>query len=132
MELKKLFTEDRAVSPVIAVVLMIAVTVILAAVVAAFALGLGGGTDATPQASFDFDYDATSGNVTATMESGDVIEAPDEVWLNDTAGTTQQIASPVNTGTSATITSASGETARVIWKSGSSDKSSTLAKYEVP
>ncbi|MCY4732257.1 type IV pilin N-terminal domain-containing protein [Natronomonas gomsonensis] len=44
MELKHLFTADddnRAVSPVIGVILMVAITVILAAVIGTFVLGLG-------------------------------------------------------------------------------------------
>ena len=54
MDLKKLFTEERAVSPVIGVILMVAITVILAAVIGAFVLGLGGDTESTPQASLNF------------------------------------------------------------------------------
>jgi len=54
--LKKLFTEDRGVSPVIGVILMVAITVILAAVIGAFVLGLGDqAADRTPQASFNCD-----------------------------------------------------------------------------
>jgi len=41
MDLKKLFNDDDAVSPVIGVILMVAITVILAAVIASFVLGLG-------------------------------------------------------------------------------------------
>ena len=43
MKLKSLFdeTDDRAVSPVIGVILMVAITVILAAVIGTFVLGLG-------------------------------------------------------------------------------------------
>ncbi len=41
MEFKKLLDEDRAVSPVIGVILMVAITVILAAVIGTFVLGLG-------------------------------------------------------------------------------------------
>ncbi len=36
MDLKKLFADDDAVSPVIGVILMVAITVILAAVIASF------------------------------------------------------------------------------------------------
>jgi flagellin-like protein len=58
MNLKELFTEERAVSPVIGVILMVAITVILAAVIGTFVLGLGDqvGNNA-PQATFEFDYD---------------------------------------------------------------------------
>jgi flagellin-like protein len=63
MDLKNLFTEERAVSPVIGVILMVAITVILAAVIGAFVLGIGGSQEAAPQASlsFDFEQGSTSG-----------------------------------------------------------------------
>lgn len=49
-------TDDRAVSPVIGVILMVAITVILAAVIGTFVLGLGDQlNDAAPQASFTVD-----------------------------------------------------------------------------
>ena len=41
MDLKKFLQDDDAVSPVIGVILMVAITVILAAVIASFVLGLG-------------------------------------------------------------------------------------------
>ena len=60
MDVKELFTDDDAVSPVIGVILMVAITVILAAVIASFVLGLGNSaTEQTPTASFTFDYDQT-------------------------------------------------------------------------
>jgi flagellin-like protein len=57
MRLKQLFEEDDAVSPVIGVILMVAITVILAAVIATFVLGLGEQiSETSPNASFSFDY----------------------------------------------------------------------------
>lgn len=78
--LKQLLTDDDAVSPVIGVILMVAITVILAAVIASFVLGLGDqAQQATPQASFSFNYDestgpADQGVVTITHDGGDTIE----------------------------------------------------------
>ena len=43
---------ERGVSPVIGVILMVAITVILAAVIGSFVLGIGGDVEAAPQASF--------------------------------------------------------------------------------
>lgn len=43
--------DEEAVSPVIGVILMVAITVILAAVIAAFVFGLGGSQQAAPTAS---------------------------------------------------------------------------------
>ena len=53
MELKTLFQadDDRAVSPVIGVILMVAITVILAAVIGTFVLGLGDSVESAPQAT---------------------------------------------------------------------------------
>ena len=76
MNIKELFTDDSAVSPVIGVILMVAITVILAAVIGSFVLNLGGSlNDTAPQASFGFDYNASGTNVTVTHQSGDTIEA---------------------------------------------------------
>ncbi|WP_276254601.1 type IV pilin N-terminal domain-containing protein [Halomontanus rarus] len=55
--------EERAVSPVIGVILMVAITVILAAVIAAFVLDLGQSQGASPQAGLSVDEDS-SGDVT--------------------------------------------------------------------
>ncbi|MBX0285671.1 type IV pilin N-terminal domain-containing protein [Halomicroarcula sp. F28] len=53
MDLKTLIQDDDAVSPVIGVILMVAITVILAAVIATFVLGLGDSlSNQAPQASF--------------------------------------------------------------------------------
>ncbi|MXR51904.1 type IV pilin [Halovenus sp. WSH3] len=77
MRIKQLLTDDDAVSPVIGVILMVAITVILAAVIATFVLGLGEQvSDTAPNANFDFEYDNSSGsrNVTITHTSGPAIE----------------------------------------------------------
>jgi len=82
MRFQNLFRTDdeRAVSPVIGVILMVAITVILAAVIASFVLGLGDSQEVSPTATFDFDYDADDGNLTITHTGGDNIRA-DEVYV---------------------------------------------------
>lgn len=86
MEFKSLINDERAVSPVIGVILMVAITVILAAVIGTFVLGLGDQVQqTTPRASFGFDQTTGSPNadvdsvteVTATHESGDTISESD-------------------------------------------------------
>lgn len=78
MNIKNLIKDDNAVSPVIGVILMVAITVILAAVIATFVLGLGDSVSNTaPQASFSMDFDPNGGNseiVTITHTGGDTIE----------------------------------------------------------
>ena len=55
---------EEAVSPVVGVMLMLVVTIIIAAVVSAFAGGMGGSTEKTPQASIDAKI-TTSGGTNA-------------------------------------------------------------------
>jgi len=74
MKLKQLFTNDRAVSPVIGVILMVAITVILAAVIGTFVIGLGDDLGSTaPQASFDASFDSETNETTFTHRSGDAV-----------------------------------------------------------
>ncbi|WP_135536354.1 type IV pilin [Halostella pelagica] len=148
MDLKELFTDDDAVSPVIGVILMVAITVILAAVIGAFVLDLGGNTQETPQASFNFDQ-SSGPSVTISHESGDSLQegnidvtvegeqAQDgtgsAVWDGSgeiAAGDAVTVENRDDgTGTSTGI--ASDETIRIIWGSDSGDSSSTLQEYEI-
>ena len=80
MDLKKLFTDERAVSPVIGVILMVAITVILAAVIGAFVLGIGGETQETPQASITLDN--TSATEVEIRHGGGDTLLEDEFVLN--------------------------------------------------
>jgi flagellin-like protein len=80
MDFKNIFTDDDAVSPVIGVILMVAITVILAAVIGTFVLGLGDQVSNTsPQASFTFDHEdndaTTQDRLTITHDGGDKITA---------------------------------------------------------
>ena len=70
---------DRAVSPVIGVILMVAITVILAAVIGTFVLGLGDQLgDTAPQASFDVvNANDTDKEVTFAKTGGQTIDAND-------------------------------------------------------
>jgi flagellin-like protein len=76
--------DDRAVSPVIGVILMVAITVILAAVIGTFVLGLGDQLgDTAPQASFSDDNaaaNATAGiDVDITKTGGQDLDPSDIV-----------------------------------------------------
>jgi flagellin-like protein len=147
MNLKELLTDDDAVSPVIGVILMVAITVILAAVIATFVLGLGEQvSDTAPNANFQFDYEDNStnnGNVTTTHTSGPAIDASSLSvggpgisssydWTADSAyGDGDQ----VSAGDSISITSerdfTKGERISVIWNSDEGE-SATLANYDIP
>ena len=161
MELKSLLTDDDAVSPVIGVILMVAITVILAAVIGTFVLGLGDQVQSTsPQASFSFQYNSgTNSSLNVTHDGGDAIEAN---LLNAsvsgaqvggsaaTFGSASTDASDgdlfdsgtVTAGTSDNIdtkdfdgtgdTDLSGASVRVVWTSSSGDNSATLGQWDGP
>ncbi|WP_434521740.1 type IV pilin [Halorubrum sp. AS12] len=72
-------SDDRAVSPVIGVILMVAITVILAAVIGTFVLGLGDQLgDTAPQASFSVE-DVGADNVSIAKTGGQDLESSDLV-----------------------------------------------------
>jgi len=127
MEFKQLFDDDRAVSPVIGVILMVAITVILAAVIGTFVLGLGDQVQSTtPQASFGFDAGTTDiqvdggsnheevKTVTVTHESGDTIDAAniglsvngETAYAADGNDTADTFTGDVSAGVSVTIVGA--------------------------
>jgi len=135
MNLKELFTEKRAVSPVIGVILMVAITVILAAVIGTFVLNLGQGLQQTaPQASFSFDYNDTAVNV--THQSGDTIDAArlnvtSSVSLTEDSGWSGSVGAG-DTATYSKGTNWAGETVRVVWESETGESSATLSQSTAP
>lgn len=80
MRVRNLATDDEAVSSVIAVVLMVALTIVLAASVGVFVLGIGEqATDQvdTPTTKFVTEYTNASGfndTLTITVEGGSTVE----------------------------------------------------------
>lgn len=74
---ERLNSTDRAVSPVIGVILMVAITVILAAVIGTFVLDLGQSAGNTaPQASLQFSVGSvTSDEVTLSHKGGDGLDS---------------------------------------------------------
>ncbi|RDZ48226.1 type IV pilin [Haloferax sp. Atlit-19N] len=137
MQLTNLFNDDSAVSPVIGVILMVAITVILAAVIGTFVLGLGDQVgDTAPQASFSFDYDGVD-TVSVTHESGDAIDG-DLITFAASGATVSTGADPwdgttVSAGDSADVTFTAGltggETLRIVWTSESGSNSATLQTW---
>ena len=124
-KLNELRSNSRGVSPVIGVVLMIAVVVILAAVVGAFATGVFGGQQSAPQASFS--YDADAGEV--VMDGGDTLDAGNLEVTHGSASTGWgSSGTDVTAGDSASVPSGSG-TIEVVWNDGNGN-SAILASFE--
>jgi len=151
MQLKALLDDDDAVSPVIGVILMVAITVILAAVIATFVLGLGDQISSTaPQASFSFDYtedeyisdpgdDTENGKLEVTHNGGNSIAA-NELFIRGAAGTNGDWTtvgsygtnSDINAGDSVSTDVADDDTVRVTFESSGGGDSATLGKWAGP
>jgi flagellin-like protein len=149
MQLKQLLNDDDAVSPVIGVILMVAITVILAAVIGTFVLGLGDQVQETaPNAQFSWDnYDdnppAESAAIDVTHDGGSSIPAGRLTFggdVNDTSSTWNNYGgteassseSMISAGSTATLylTESSGASASVIWSSEGGGRTATLAEWE--
>jgi flagellin-like protein len=156
MKLNQLFTDDDAVSPVIGVILMVAITVILAAVIATFVLGLGDQVSNTsPQASFSFNWEVESsdyGTLTVTHDGGETIQAQNlylrgsegsnadashdplgETWASSDYGGGVGPTSQVQAGMSIQLDGigSDGEVS-LVWQSTTGDSSSTLKTWTGP
>ncbi|MFB1063705.1 type IV pilin [Natrinema sp. H-ect4] len=104
--------DERAVSPVIGVILMVAITVILAAVIAAFVLDMGSGLDESAQAGVDVEGDG-SDSVQVTLESlgnADQVEIKKSNSGTDASFDNSQTLDEVGTSTTATLTGSDGPT----------------------
>lgn len=129
-------SDERAVSPVIGVIMMVAVTVILAAVVSMLVLGMGSDVDTNPQASFSFEYDGVD-TVTITHDGGDTLDATKVSVLIDGAeatgswSDTELSAGDTYTNDVAASPVASGNVIKVVW-TGSNGDTAVLATYTVP
>ena len=151
MKLKQLFEDDGAVSPVIGVILMVAITVILAAVIGTFVLGLGDRvSQAQPTATFTFEYtDGSPDEVSITHDGGDAVEisqlsvnvAGTVVW--EAANTPTDWSSngwgsgEITAGDELTLTEGSnpdmgdGDKVKIIWTADGSDKTAVIGQSEV-
>jgi flagellin-like protein len=137
MNFKELLTEDRAVSPVIGVILMVAITVILAAVIGTFVLGLGDQvSESAPQASFSFDFNMSANEVTITHEGGETLETSNIGIDGDDGapnGANNFSGDTISSGNSSTYGNINnGETIRVIWTNPAGGSTNTIARATAP
>jgi flagellin-like protein len=143
---KELFdSDDRGVSPVIGVILMVAITVILAAVIGAFVLELGSSAATEqPQASFDFEFNGsnvTVTHVTVTHQGGSEIDNSSisvvlDKSYNDSvynwSGADEIITAGESMDSSDISTYSGGaDTVQVVWN-GENGQSAVLAERDFP
>lgn len=124
---------NRAVSPVIGVILMVALTVVLAGVIGTFILDMGGQlSSGPPDASFTTDYQ--DGNATVTYTGGETVNAtqtPVYVMGSD-SGRLCAFSGTIQPGDNCTAGYSSGETVRVVWVAGDGQVTATLHSSEAP
>lgn len=146
MQLRKLFTADRAASSVVAVVLMVAVTVVLAAVVGSFVLGLGSSLDqrTSPSATFEINEtdlpDSPPNNATITHRTGDDITTERLTVTGDIENSGASVSNLASTGLGDGTMSAGDSievspsedsgTIRVVWSSQEGESSAILQTFE--
>jgi flagellin-like protein len=152
--------EDRAVSPVIGVILMVAITVILAAVIGTFVLGLGDRvSQASPNANFGFDYtEGSNDTVEITHDGGAGVESSqlnvtvggEAAWDSDGYFNASNSDNPNNNfdgsdewdgkitaGNSLTVEETNsdaiqnGMAVKIIWNADGSDKTAVIGESEV-
>jgi FlaG/FlaF family flagellin (archaellin) len=137
---------------------MVAITVILAAVIATFVLGLGEQvSDTAPQASFSYDFEDNSsvtsgqfgtttgtvdGNLTVTHSGGATINA-DQLAISGSSsyngkkyfgGSNNPYGanSEISSGDGATINVAHEDSISLVWENEQATDSATLSNYDVP
>ncbi|ACV10976.1 Protein of unknown function DUF1628 [Halorhabdus utahensis DSM 12940] len=82
-----LLDEDRGVSPVIGVILMVAITVILAAVIATFVMNMGPTETTMPNAQWNFNEDEGASEVTIEHNGGSPVKADNvQIKVSDGSG----------------------------------------------
>ena len=156
---KQMLQDEGAVSPVIGVILMVAVTVVLGAVIGAFVFGIGDKLgEPAPNAQLNFDYDADGDSLDIVHDGGDSItpdntgslavsgsdiasNSSDLTWApsGSTASNNKNVY-VLDSGVSLTsgddiVTVASvdsGHTVDLQWVSNGGDQSTTLGEFEAP
>ncbi|WP_227354759.1 type IV pilin [Haladaptatus salinisoli] len=162
MTLKEKFEEatgrdfERAVSPVIGVILMVAITVILAAVIGAFVMGLGDSVQKNaPQVSLEISQKSATeievshvggsplqeGEISVVFEPStddDTIDSDTNVnsWgdsLGDQAEITggESVVLTPTAGTNGNGQYDSGDVIKIVWNADGGSNSNVLATYEV-
>jgi len=138
-------TDSRGVSPVIGVILMVALTVILATVLGTVVLDFASGlSKQPPQAAFDYERNGAD-EITVTHVSGERINhnrlritvGGDEVYPDDSGSDISKTgwASPVGVGDTVDIEHAGadgGDTVRIIWQNPSGQSANTLSTWPWP
>ncbi len=150
-----LFDDDRGVSPVIGVILMVAITVILAAVIAAFVLGLGDTNESAPNVNWEYNFEDNADDnsnpttLTVSHSNGETVDnstiefGGDGFDLSVSDSTINQFGDSISAGDSATLEGpddissgsaafSAGETVTIIFTAEDGDSSSIIGEFRIP
>ena len=138
LRLRALLTDEDAVSPVIGVILMVAITVILAAVIGTFTLGLyEGGNEAAPVVDFDTEYDDANSKLTVTHVGGETVDANRLEWVEGEGDGTMSAATDfsgqISSGSQAVVQDVkSDEVVLLVWNTVDEKRSATIMQWDGP
>jgi flagellin-like protein len=121
--LKKIWKDENAVSPVIAVILMVAITVVLAAVLYVMVSGMLTTTSTTPTAGLTKEPGATAGeyrlNIVSPSKSVTLTDITLTLWDNSDS---IPASGDLTTGSSTSVTCGSGKLNATYYDTGTDDK----------
>ncbi|SDZ81191.1 Protein of unknown function [Haloplanus vescus] len=137
-------SDGRAQSEATGALLLVALTIIIAGTLGVFVLDIGQNVEATPQSSFDTDFDDST--VTITYRGGSTIPTDETLETLVSSGLLtgdgwESVDGPITTGTSITLThenesgatqSWNGETVRVVWTSADGGTTTVLVRTQAP
>lgn len=140
--------EERGLSPVVSVLLLIAVVVVVVGAIGSFMFGLQGTalSSGAPQATMSFSWDANADDLTVTHDGGPEltdqnslavqiwVEGQQErTWANASGGGEQPF--PIQAGDDITLSGTTvdpGDTVRIVWVGTDGKQTDTLAKFTIP
>lgn len=132
----RLVTDDDAASPVIGVILMVAVAVVLAAIIGGFVLGIGSEQKSAPQATILYDYDHDAGTVTIYHDGGQELDAAAITVTESGSSDGITVTSGVDTFSAGDVIASGsyepGEEIAVVWNNYEGESSSIIEESEAP
>lgn len=129
--------DERASTPLVGALLVVAITAILASVVGVYSVGLITGIDeAVPNVDFDVEYDESAAELTVRHVNGDAVEASQLSWTvrgGDESVSASGFTGEVSSGSEATVTGVDAdETVILVWSDAEHDRSGSLLEWDGP
>jgi len=128
-----LFDDSRGVSPVIGVILMVAITVILAAVIATFVMNMGPNENTVPNAQFEFEEDSSgTGDFIVAHDGGQAVPHSEITLSSSSAGSLAGSGDYTAGDPVVNSLTAGTGTVEIIWENPNSDETQVIFSEDVP